>query len=147
MSTIHSLSLHLSSYSHEHYGLIHLLCASVSISTGSPTLHLSTSSRPTLVPCNLLSLFYRTIPPLSHTSSFLCDSYGVDPTHCNFMLSGLETSLDLLARSSFVATIRLILSFYWLTCFYLLPPSPLFTTHIPISSSLTIPLLPSRYTY
>ena len=87
------------------------------------------TSLPPLAPLSSRAIFFPFFTvrsPLSHTSSFLCDSYGVDPTHCNFMLSGLETSLDLLARSSFVATIRLILSFYWLTCFYLLPPSPLF---------------------
>lgn len=87
-------------------------------------------------------------PSYTHQVSF-CDSYGVDPTHCNFMLSGLETSLDLLARSfSFVATIRLILPFYWFTTSLPLPPFFLLHSHPFVFSPFpcdTSPLL--RYTY
>lgn len=89
------------------------------------------------------SLFHPT-PSHTHQVSF-CDSYGVDPTHCNFMLSGLETSLDLLARSfSFVATIRLICPSIGLRPLSPDPPSSF--SILTLSSfhlSLAIPLLSS----
>lgn len=125
-----------SPHSYEFSGLIHLLCAFVSISTGSLALFLS---------CNLLPPFLPYDPP-THQFSF-CDSYGVDPTHCNFMLSGLESSLDLLTRSVLLQRFDLFCPTIGLRLHFLPHPFSLFTFSTFSHFFLAIPLLPTRCTY